>query len=176
MSSRIKRWLIVLGGVGVAYVALNVALVGGHVLKHRDDRASLKALADQLETERIEIERLEGQLTLLEGSLEQTEVGLGRLGRWIESIESQYPRGIPSIRYEEYTSTVGRYNTMIQDYNETLASYQELQPEYSARIDTFNVHAEEANALAEKIGNVPNALPIDLPRAQPLELAVTNPR
>lgn len=162
---RLKRWLFILGGLAVGYVALNAALIGGHAWRHRDDRARLEALAQQLEAERTEIERMEAQLGTLDASLERTEAGIQQLGLWIRNVEARYPDGVPSSLYGQYSTTVDRYNGMIREYNATVAQYQTLGPGYSARVDAFNRQVEEANTLAVRVGDVPHLLPVDLARA-----------
>jgi len=160
---RLKRWFFILGGLAIGYVALNAALIGGHVWQHRGDRARLQQMAQQLESERGEIARLEQQLDSLGRNLDRSEAGIQQLGFWIRNLESRYPDGIPSSLYGQYLAEVGRYNDMIEDYNATAQQVRALEPGYSARVDAFNRQVEEANALAAEIGNVPNLLPVDLP-------------
>jgi septal ring factor EnvC (AmiA/AmiB activator) len=160
---RVKRWMFIVGGLAAAYAAVNVLLIGGHVWRHRDDRARLETLAEQLEAERGEIERMEEQLGTLTTSLDRTEAGIQQLGFWIRNVETQYPNGVPSGLYGQYSATVDRYNGMIRDYNATVAQVQALEPGYSAMVDAFNRQVEEANALAVRIGDVPHLLPVDLP-------------
>ena len=161
---RLKRWFFIVGGLAAAYAAVNVLLIGGHVWRHRDDRARLETLARQLEAERAEIQRMEEQLETLGASLERTEAGIQQLGFWIGNVEARYPDGVPSSLYGQYSAAVDRYNGMIRDYNTTVARYQALGPGYSARVDAFNRQVEEANTLAAQVGDVPHLLPVTLAR------------
>ena len=159
---RVKRWFFIVGGLAAAYVALNALLIGGHVWRHRNDRARLEQLARQLEVERTEIARVEEQLEALGASLERTEAAIQQAGFWIRNVEAQYPNGVPSSLYGQYSASVDRYNGMIRDYNATATRVQALEPGYSARVDAFNRQVEEANALSAEIGDVPHLLPVDL--------------
>ncbi len=161
---RLRRWFFIVGGLAAGYVTLNAALIGGHAWRHRDDRARLEQLARQLDAERDEIVRMEQRLEALGAALERTEADIQQLGFWIRNVEAQYPDGVPSSLYGQYTASVDRYNGMIRDYNATAAQVQALEPGYSARVDAFNRQVEEANALAAEIGNVPHLLPADLAR------------
>jgi septal ring factor EnvC (AmiA/AmiB activator) len=163
---RLKRWVLIIGGLAAGYVALNALLIGGHVWRHRGDRARLQQIAQQLETERTEIARVEEQLDSLGKSLDRTEAGIQQLGFWIRNLESRYPDGIPSSLYGQYLAELERYNHMIGDYNATAAQVQALEPGYSARVDAFNRQVEGANALAAEIGDVPHLLPVDLAHAR----------
>ena len=72
------------------------------------------------------------------------------------------PDGVPSDRYAEYTADVERYNAEVRAYNDGLARYERLGQQYSARVDSFNQLAEEANALAVELEDIPHLLPVDL--------------
>lgn len=161
--SRGKSVLAFVGVIVAGYVGVNAFMIGGHLWRHREDRATLKILAARLETEQARIAQLERELTSLEQSLGDTETSSARLREWIEDVEAQYPRGIPGGMYDEYTSVVDRYNGLIRDYNQTAARIQSLQPQYSAAVDSFNLEVEQANALMREIGDIPHLLPIDLP-------------
>ena len=161
---RLKRWFLLVGGLAAGYVALNALLIGSHAWRHRDDRARLEQLARQLDAERDEIVRMEQQLEFLGALLERTEAEIQQLGFWVRNVEAQYPDGVPSSLYGQYTAAIDRYNGMIRDYNATLARYEALGPGYAAKVGEFNGHVEEANALAAGIGNVPHLLPVELAR------------
>lgn len=170
--SRGKSVLAFVGVLVAGYVGVNAVMIGGHLWRHREDRATLKTLAARLETEQTRIAAMEQELTGLERTLGETETNSLRLREWIEDVEAQYPRGIPGAMYDEYTSVVDRYNGLIRDYNQTAARIQSLQPQYTAAVDSFNVEVEQANALVRTIGNIPHLLPIDLPRAVSGEVTV----
>ena len=55
-----------------------------------------------------------------------------------------------------------RYNAEVRAYNDGLARYERLGQQYSARVDSFNQLAEEANALAVELEDIPHLLPVDL--------------
>lgn len=170
--SRGKSVLAFVGVIVAGYVGVNVFMIGGHLWRHREDRATLKTLAARLETEQARIGQMEEELTSLEQSLGDAETSSARLREWIEDVEAQYPRGIPGGMYDEYTSVVDRYNNLIRDFNQTAARIQSLQPQYSAAVDSFNLEVERANALVRTIGDIPHLLPIDLPRAVSGEVTV----
>jgi uncharacterized protein involved in exopolysaccharide biosynthesis len=164
--------LVFVGVVVVGYVGVNAVMIGGHLVRHREDRATLKTVAARLETEQTRITALEQELSGLERTLGETETNSLRLREWIEDVEAQYPRGIPAGMYDEYTSVVERYNGLIRDYNQAAARLQALQPQYAAAVDSFNLEVERANALVRTIGDIPHLLPIDLPRAVSGEVTV----
>jgi cell division protein FtsB len=148
--------------VGLVYAGVNAFLVGGHLWRHRDDPARLDALAQRLEAEQVEIAALEAQLTMLAGSLERQEASIQQLGFRIQNVQLRYPDGVPSDRYAEYTADVERYNAEIRAYNDGIARYERLGQQYSARVDAFNQLAQEANALALQVKDIPHLLPVDL--------------
>jgi predicted nucleic acid-binding Zn-ribbon protein len=162
--SRTKSVLVIVGVAIAGYVGVNAFMIGGHLVRHREDRTALKALAAGLETEQSRITALEQELSNLERTLGDTERNSQRLREWIEDVEAQHPRGIPAGMYDEYTSVVDRYNGLIREYNQKAAQLQALQPQYAATVDSFNLQVERANALVRKIGDIPHLLPIDLPR------------
>ena len=162
--TRRRRLLLALGGVALVYAGVNALLVGGHLWRHRDDPARLDALAQRLEAEQVEITALEAQLSTLAGTLERTEASIQQLGFRIQNVELRYPSGVPSDRYAEYTADVERYNAEIRSYNDGIARYERLGQQYSAQVDAFNQLAEEANALAVELEDIPHLLPVDLSR------------
>ncbi|MDH3291408.1 MAG: hypothetical protein OEO20_09665 [Gemmatimonadota bacterium] len=170
--SRTKSLLVIVGVAIAGYVGVNAFMIGGHLVRHREDRSALKALAVRLEAEQSRIAALEQELANLERTLGETERNSQRLREWIEDVEAQYPRGIPAGMYDEYTSVVDRYNGLIRDYNQTATQLQALQSQYAATVDSFNLQVEQANALVRKIGDIPHLLPIDLPRAVTGEVTV----
>ncbi len=170
--SRGKSVLALVGVVVAGYVGVNAFMIGGHLWRHREDRATLKTLAARLETEQARITAMEEELTGLERSLGETETNSLRLREWIEDVETQYPRGIPAAMYDEYTTVVERYNGLIRDYNQTAARIQSLQPQYTAAVDTFNLEVERANALVRTVQDIPHILPFDLPGVVTGEVSV----
>jgi hypothetical protein len=138
----------------VLYGVVNLVLVGGQTLLHKDDN------------ERMEV--LKGDMTEMEGLKEVTEAWLNdreyelnelmteseELGAYIDQMEIEFPDGIPEDLYGEYIDAIDEYNVVVEEMASLNAEFEDEQGLYEEQLDAYNAAVEEYNELAEEAGSM----------------------
>lgn len=166
----------------------NLLLVGGQKIAHWKDQSRLDEIHRQLDAEKGEIDRLEGQLKTSDSMLSGLEADLDAqearirdvrstidgLSAEIDAVERGSAGGVPSSLYARYSQMVddhnrlvdqqklmvAKYNRDAQQYNGLLSRFQADSKTYDDKIEHYNAQVNEGNGLARTIGTTWFIVPV----------------
>lgn len=160
MFKKVLIPIISFGIVFIAYILINGGFFLVQEVFKSDEKAQLESLEKQLSTERDQILKVENEIKIMRQDLEVLNDRLLDLDSTIVEYENSYPDGIPEEYYEDYTSSIELYNSILAEYEDLYESQNLEYQDYNESINKFNKKVKEAELLAKDVGSTWIVLPI----------------
>lgn len=176
LLSSLPIWAIYVLSIIIGFVALNMVVIGGQKLWHRNDRQRLDTFKREIEAERFQIRESENALALSFSQLELLKKQIASRAIDIAAIESRYSGRIPEPEFTNYRRIINENNGRVTEHNQLLFSYRENHARYSSELAAANEKIDEANALAKKIGGIWYVIPIPGVRRAGHEMHLSSPK
>ncbi|NJL36537.1 MAG: hypothetical protein HC899_07040 [Leptolyngbyaceae cyanobacterium SM1_4_3] len=154
-----KRGSLRLSGFAIV---LAVCLVGNSLsmVSHQKLQTQFDSVKRELDASLPNIEVMESRLSEMDSYLNGLDQKIKASEIYIKSIEQRHPNGIPSFLYTSYSELINEHNATIVSYNNALDEYRAFYSNYSLAIDQYNIRVNQANSIAQEIGNITYAVPI----------------